>query len=233
MNIGILEYDEKVAYQLGEIIAQECPHVQIKRWDKESELKEDIRKGGIYKILFLALEKNPMDIVEYSKRLQELHPNVKIIYMTELNPTIFEVFCSNPTYILSRPLNEGHVRKALRKALKELSLSREKNFTVINKQGIFTIPYTRIFYVESDKRKLNIYGSDGLIKSINLKISDFLKYEHGHYFMQCHKSYAVNLMHVLQLEKYEIVLENGEKLPISQSRYMETKARYLDYLENE
>ena len=43
----------------------------------------------------------------------------------------------------------------------------------------------------------------------------------------------MNLMHISQLEKYEIVLENGMKLPISQSRYMDTKSQYMDYLENE
>ena len=144
-----------------------------------------------------------MEIIEYSRRLQDLHPDVKIIYITELNNSVFEVFHSTPTYILSRPLNIGHVKKALEKALHELSLSKEKNFTIINKQGIYTIPYTKIYYVESDKRKLNIYGEEGLVKTINLKISDFLKYEHGVYFLQCHKSYAVNLMHISQLEKYE------------------------------
>lgn len=233
MNIGILEYDEKVAYQLETIINDECSQVQIKRWEKESDLKEDISQGGNYKILILSLEREPMAIIEYSKRLQEIYSELKIIYTTELNPMIFETFYSTPTYILSKPLDTEHARRALRRSLKELSLSREKNFTIINKQGIFTIPYTNIYYVESDKRKLNIYGKGGLIKSINLKISDFLQYEHGIYFLQCHKSYAVNLLHVSQLEKYEIVLENGEKLPISQSRYVDTRAKYLNYLENE
>ena len=125
------------------------------------------------------------------------------------------------------------MKEALHKALRELSLSKEKNFTIINRQGIFTIPYTRIYYVESDKRKLNIFGKEGLIKSINLKISDFLKFEHGNYFLQCHKSYAVNLMHISRIEKFEIVLTNNVELPISQSRYMETKAGYVTFLENE
>lgn len=233
MNIGVLEYDKEIAYQLTEIIRESCPHIQIKKWENSGELKEDISCGGMYKILFLSLEKDPLDIIEYSRRLQELHTGVKIIYLTELNDFVFETFHSTPTYILEKPLNVNHVRKALEKALLELSQSREKNFTIINKQGIYTIPYTKIYYVESDKRKLNIYGKEGLVKAINLKISDFLRYEHGDFFLQCHKSYAVNLMHVSQLEKYEIVMENGMKLPISQSRYMETKTRYVHYLENE
>lgn len=205
----------------------------MKVWDEDSALKEDISKGSLYKILFMSLERNPMEIIEYSRRLQDLYTDVKIIYLTELNNSIFEVFHSTPTYVLSKPLSVDHVKKALEKALHELNMSKEKNFTIINKQGIFTIPYTKIYYVESDKRKLNIYGEDGLVKSINLKISDFLNYEHGIYFLQCHKSYAVNLMHISQLEKYEIVLENGMKLPISQSRYTETKSGYVNYLENE
>lgn len=212
---------------------ENSPHTQVRIWNQDGDLKEDIGKGGLYKILFLSLEKSPMDIIEYSRRLQELYTDMKIIYLTELNDSIFEVFYSTPTYVLSKPLDKEHVKKAVKKALHELNVSKEKNFTIINKQGIFTMPYTKIFYVESDKRKLNIYGEQGLVKSINLKISDFLNYEHGIYFIQCHKSYAVNLMHISQLEKYEIILKNGTRLPISQSKYMETKSRYVDFLENE
>ncbi len=233
MNIGILENDNEIAYRLNDIIMEQCANCQVKIWGSLQELKEDLRKGSIYKILFVSVSGGDDAAIKYYARLQELRSDLKLIYITDVDPVIFEIFHSRPTYVLSKHLNEEHVRSALNRAMKELSLSKEKNFTVINKQGIFTIPYTRIYYVESDKRKLNIYGHDGLIKSINLKISDFLRYEHGVYFLQCHKSYAVNLMHVSQLEKYEILLENGMKLPISQSRYMETRAGYVEYLENE
>lgn len=233
INIGILEYDKDIAYRLTEVIKGSCPSMQVVSWDRFAGLKEDISKGNTYKILLLSLEKDPLDIIEYSRRLQELYNDVKIIYLTELNESIFEVFYSTPTYVLSKPLNIEHVKNAIGKALHELNLSKEKNFTIINKQGIFTVPYTQIYYVESDKRKLNVYGEHGLLKSINLKISDFLNYEHRVYFLQCHKSYAVNLMHISKIGKYEIVLKNGKKLPISQSRYMETKSGYVKYLENE
>jgi len=238
MNIGILEYDNTIAYHLRDIIHERYSNCQVTIWNSVSALKEDIIKGGVFKILFVSLIEesktgNPREVIDYFARLQELRGDMKLIYICDPSPVVFEVFRSDPIYILSGDFKEEEVHNALSRAFKELSLSKEKNFTVINKQGIFTIPYTRIYYVESDKRKLNIYGHDGLIKSINLKISDFLRYEHGVYFLQCHKSYAVNLMHISQLEKYEIILENGMKLPISQSRYMETRAGYLDYLENE
>lgn len=233
MNIGILEYDKEIAYQLSGIIKDNCPNMQLTLWDQINDMKTDVSKSCHYKILFLTLEKEPMDIIEYSRRIQELSPEVKIIFMTELNEYVYEIFRTSPTYMLKRPLDVEHVRQSLQKAQHELNLSKEKAFTVINKQGIFTIPYKDIYYVESDKRKLNIYGEHGLVKSINLKISDFLQYEHGIYFLQCHKSYAVNLMHISQLEKYEIVLKNGMKLPISQSRYMETRSEYMNYLEEE
>lgn len=233
MNIGILEYDKEVAYQLSSIIKDNCPNIQLTQWDQIGDMKEDVSKNSHYKILFLSLEKDPVDIIEYSGRLQELNPEIKIIFITELNKYVFEIFRASPVYLLGRPLNTNHVKQALLKAQHQLSLSKEKSFTVINKQGIFTIPYRDIYYVESDKRKLNIYGEQGLVKSINLKISDFLKFEHGIYFLQCHKSYAVNLMHISSLEKFEIVLKNGMKLPISQSRYMKTRSEYMNYLEEE
>ncbi|MBQ9156119.1 MAG: response regulator transcription factor [Eubacterium sp.] len=233
MNIGILEYDKEVAYQLSNIAKDECLNAQVTLWEQTADMKEEISKECHYKIVFLSLEKDALDIIEYSRRLQEVNPEIKVIFTSELNDSVFEVFQASPTYVLKKPLSVDHVKKSLQKAQRELDLSREKSFTVINKQGIFTIPYRDIYYVESDKRKLNIYGEHGLVKSINLKISDFLKYEHGIYFLQCHKSYAVNLMHISQLEKYEIALKNGMKLPISQSRYMETRSLYTNYLEEE
>lgn len=233
MNIGILEYDKEIAYQLSSIIKDNCPNIQLTQWDLIGDMKEEISKNSHIKILFLSLKKDPLDIIEYSARLQELSPDIKIIYVTELNQYVFEVFRASPVYLLQIPLVAGHVKQAFLKAQHQLNLSKEKSFTVINKQGIFTIPYRDIYYVESDKRKLNIFGEQGLVKSINLKISDFLKFEHGIYFLQCHKSYAVNLMHISSLEKYEIVLKNGMKLPISQSRYMKTRSEYMNYLEEE
>lgn len=233
MNIGILEYDERVAYQLKEIINEECPRNHVTIWNQDSMLKEAVKEGCIYRVLFLSLEKASSEIIDYSCRLQELYPDLKIVYLTELRPVVFEVWEASPIYMLEKPLDVVHCKKAVHKAIKEHSRSKDKNFTIINRQGIFTIPYKKIFYVESDKRKLNIYGENGLIKSINLKISDFLKFEHGNYFLQCHKSYAVNLMHVSQIEKYEIILQNQVELPISQSRYTETKAGYVAFLDNE
>ena len=233
MNIGILENDEKIANQLKDIINSKYPHYQVSLWNKEEDLKAAIVEGGIYKILFVSLGKNPVELIDYTARLRDLQENMKLIYLADLEPAIYDAFRARPIYILSKEIDSGKVEDSLEIALKELNQSKEKNFTVINKQGIFTIPYTKIYYVESDKRKLNIYGHDGLIKTINLKISDFLKYEHGNFFLQCHKSYAVNLMHISQLEKYDIILQNGMQLPISQSRYMDTRAGYLTYLENE
>ena len=233
MNIGILEYDESIRNQLMEAVSNECPSANVISWDKEEELKKSVKSGAVYKILFLTLEKDAKSIISYSKRLQDRNPELKIIYLSELNESIFEVFKADPTYVLSKPLDMDHVKESIRKALQELNQAGGKVFTIINKQGIFTVPYVNIYYVESDKRKLNIYGKEGLVKSINLKISDFLTYEHGDSFLQCHKSYAVNLRHISQLEKYSIILKNGKELPISQSRYADTKAGYVRYLENE
>ena len=42
MNIGILEYDKEIAYQLTEVINENCPHIQVKVWEHDSSLKEDI-----------------------------------------------------------------------------------------------------------------------------------------------------------------------------------------------
>ena len=48
-------------------------------------------------------------------------------------------------------------------------------------------------------------------------------------FVQCHKSFCVNLDYVAALETSRLILDRDEPIPISQARRAATRQRFLDY----
>ena len=51
-------------------------------------------------------------------------------------------------------------------------------------------------------------------------------------FFQCHSCYLVNLRHVRQIRRFEVMMTDGSKLPIPEKKYTAFKTRMNEYWEN-
>lgn len=51
-------------------------------------------------------------------------------------------------------------------------------------------------------------------------------------FFQCHSCYLVNLRHVRQIMRFEVMMTDGSKLPIPEKKYTAFKTRMNEYWEN-
>ena len=51
-------------------------------------------------------------------------------------------------------------------------------------------------------------------------------------FVRCHRSYIVNLSHVVKLTRTEILLTNGTKIDVGHSYYHNTSQKFLDYTQH-
>ncbi len=87
-----------------------------------------------------------------------------------------------------------------------------------------------IYYIESLGRKLIIHLQDKEIE-IYGKISG-LEEELGKEFYLIHRSYVVNMSKILSYSKNEVVLQNGDKLPLSKYRFEMFREEYTEYLES-
>ena len=85
-----------------------------------------------------------------------------------------------------------------------------------------------IVVVESDRRKVCVYAGGERVESY--KTLTQLKPLLGDGFVHCHKSFLVNMARVRQLEPDMLLLENGEKIPVSRKLKKQTKEQFLQYL---
>lgn len=97
------------------------------------------------------------------------------------------------------------------------------------KHKVESIPYDDIFYLESMGHLVVIHTKKGDYRSYDRleKVKERLP---GN-FVHCHKSYVVNMDCIQRIDKNRIFLINSKELPISKSRYGETRERYALYTE--
>ena len=75
---------------------------------------------------------------------------------------------------------------------------------------------SRISYIESDRRKVRIHAGAEEIEAY-ASLSD-LSAELPASFIQCHKSFLVNMDHVKELKADSVVLSSNQVVPVSQKR---------------
>lgn len=109
-------------------------------------------------------------------------------------------------------------------------LDEEKKYLLYSsgKSTSELIPCNDILYLESDGHKVHI-RTDKTTYTMYGRLSNLLN-QLPSTFMQCHKSYLVNMDKIKRIDKREIFLDNEKVLPISKSHNRNVKKAYYEYM---
>lgn len=109
----------------------------------------------------------------------------------------------------------------------ELSLSADGGHRLyINLSFKFRL--TDILYFEGHRRKVSLFTVNGELEyggDFSTVCGELLKYN----FAIINRGILVNLDHIQNITKYDIILSNGRKIPIGKTYKDEIVARYLNY----
>lgn len=192
----------------------------------EASLQSD--SGGA-DVLITEIElrgKNAIDIV--AENLQNSSP-LQVVYMTEKMDFCTDVYRTRHSGFLVKPIRLEKLKMSMEWALQTLKtrksegvmLQRAGNMYVVSPQSIlFAESSGRLMTVVTDTEKIEIYG----------KISD-LAAKVDQRFIQCHKSYLVNMERVKQYCGDFFLMENGSMVPVSQSRRKVIRESFLTYVQ--
>lgn len=115
------------------------------------------------------------------------------------------------------------------------AINEYKNFDfyiTVNYKGKYARILTeQIIYIESFGHTITVHTSDNDYIGQN-KFKDICKLLETHGFIQCHKSYAVNMKYIDTIEKNSCVnMVNGTMLPIGRKYSADTISSYLEFMD--
>lgn len=223
IKVAICSDIETAAGRTEELILDLCKTkgipAETEVFYSENTLKQEIKKGTKYDLLYLYFLVEKGEGVKAAGRIRKLDENVLIIYISEYDKHMTELFRFNIFAFIKRPIDSRLFDELFLEANQKIC-NNNFYFTFHYKGKEYKLPCKEILYFESAGRRIRVNLRDGDAEIFVGKLSDVSqRLEAGKIpFLRIHQSYLVNYYWIKSKSKTEVTLYNGTKLPISGER---------------
>lgn len=179
-----------------------------------------------FDILILDIEMGKMNGVDLAKKLRKENSALQIIFVTGFPDHMAEGYEVDAVHYLLKPLERDRFFKAMEKAVSHLE--QTDSFILLQNHGdTVKIAVNDICFVEVFSHSCVLHTVDEQMeyRTAISKLEDEL----GEQFVRVHRSFLVNLEHVRRIAKTEIILDNGEAVPLSRRKYFEVNRAFIDH----
>lgn len=197
--------------------------VNISIFTNGTELLIDKNK---FDIIFLDTDMNNISGIQIANCIRITNNTTKLIFISDNDDLVFQVLKYQPY----RFIRKRYLKKELKEAIISFFQSTNNSNTFICRTGNINIPVNlnEIFFFE-------IFGHNIEVHTVNRKIHitgtlNTLQNQLEPFgFMRIHKSYLVNIKHILNFDSKNITMSNMIVLPFSKYRNAEFKRKIKDY----
>ncbi len=176
-----------------------------------------LQGGKRYDLAFLDIQMDGLNGVETARRLREAGGCRLLVFVTVLREWALDAFELEACDYLLKPLDEDRFARTMDRALARLGQGASRSLVVRSGGSFEVVPLENILYCEAQGRRLYLHKTDGRIISYYQKLGRFAQQADARFFC-CHRSYFVNLDHVLGYGDGRIALPRGETIPVSRLR---------------
>lgn len=179
-------------------------------------------------IAVLDIQMEGMDGIALAKRLNELAPDCRVIFLTSYLSFAPDVYETRHAYFVLKEQLAERIGPALEKALLTLP-EDEPCLRVKNGGAVKLIPARQVRYLERRLHTTRIAG-DGEEELTHMTPRELLAPLPEGSFLRCHQSFWLNRAAIAALEKNEFVLKDGQRFPISRTYRVAARAAFLGEL---
>lgn len=241
MRIAICDDDAVELEQISTLLAaytQAHPALllRVHPFSSCEDLWAAVEKGQDFDLCLLdVLMRNGIGGIALAERLALRPSRPIVVFLTQSPEFAVDAFRVRARHYLLKPLEQASLFTMLDEIIALLLGGRDKPVTISTVQNSrTTVPLSSITYAECDVHTIRYYMSDGVVldsRSIRVPFAEAISnlLESGR-FIQPHRSFAVNMEHIVRLTVQEIVLRTGARVPISRLRLAACRAAYQNFL---
>lgn len=169
--------------------------------------------------------------IDLVKRLFTPDCATQVIYVTGHIEYCTRVYRTDHVYFLTKPLVQEDVEDAINKAVVRLEACDNRPLTLEVGSRVLALSPRMIDYVESDRRKIRVHMGEEVVETYAL-LADIAQ-ELPRSFLQCHKSFLVNMDHIVEFGTDHVTLRSGDRVPVSQRRRKGAHDEFLGFLSHQ
>lgn len=221
-QIAVCDDDKNITAKLKTAILEICPENQVQVYHDGTKLLDS---ATAFDIIFLDIDMPGMNGIETAKRIRTKDKSVKIIYLTSYAEYVHYAFSVHAFAYLLKPFKKEMIEKQLMDAKEYRQEPVEsKIIRFETEEGMQDFAVNEIYYLEYVGRKVKMVTKQGdfLIRE---GIHALAEQVEPYGFLMPHKSFSVNLYHVKIIKGYDIVMMNGDVVPLSQKKSSEFRSK--------
>lgn len=233
MRILICDDDPTIIEQMQNLLIQYFRHSKLKLPeivcfpDGEALLDDHGEKD----LVFLDIEMPGVSGIYVGNELKAKNPDVIIFVITSYLEYLDDAMRFHVFRYLTKPLDRGRLFYNLDDALTQYS-SISRLVAVETRDGIQTVLLSEIVMIETADRKVTVHTTTRSYYSI-CNMQYWLTQLPHNLFFQTHRSFLVNLSHIIGFDHSTIRLDCRELTAyLTRRKYAQFKAAYLLYLES-
>lgn len=178
-----------------------------------------------FDLLILDIEMGQLNGMELAAKIRCQDEDIPILFVTGYDRYMAQGYEVSALHYLIKPLHKEKFFEVLEK-VKKREKDEEKLLFQTDK-GPVSMPLSKIWYVEARAHQCVLYtkGEEYTLYSGISEIADILE---GHReFVRCHRSYVVNVRHILAAVRSELVLDDKRRLPVSRNSEKRVKQAFM------
>ena len=187
-----------------------------------------LKEQRTFDLILLDLMLPGINGLETAKRLSS---KSRIIFITSYREYAVDAFEVEAVHYLLKPVTDERLYQAMDRALNLSKQEDDRTLALIKSGSTHILPIRDILYCEVFDHRVCIHTAQG-----NYEYSgtlDMLEGKLDGRFFRCHRSYLINMSHVVGQEKGTALVSNGNRVLISRRKQAEFMQRLLHNLKNE
>lgn len=205
--------------------------IHIVQFENGEDLVEYYIEGNTpFDIIFLDIYMNGKTGILAAEQLREYDTNCKIIFTTSSSDHALESFKVFPFNYLVKPISKDVFYVSLENAIGGIEENKNKSLCVKIGAMIQKVFFKDILYIESSAKSINIHTTKNKNFIFSSKLDDVEKQINDKRFIRCHKSFLVNMDHILSVEEYSFKLVDNTVISITRRYFASNKKIFYNYL---
>ena len=230
MNILICEDDQTSLNQLKQLFG----HIKlngplsVQFFSVSFDVMDFLQGGQVADVYLLDVVMPGLNGIQLAKAIRKHDPFGVIVFLTSSKEFAIHAFEVEAYAYLLKPYDAVKIKTLLEKIEKQKLIDAQAYLIYRHKDQFERIMKRDLVYVEVNLRTIRLKLKDGRTLSHSGRLHSYLEQltlNDG--FIQCHKSFLVNLAEVVQFQKTYLITRQNEHIPISRRLYPATKLAFL------
>ena len=233
MKIAICDDESRGREGIKDILKEAFPEIEIREFSSGQKLEEAAETEYLPDIILMDIAvsgTDGMDGMETARKLRKLSPETILLFVPGVREQVFQAFDVGAFHYLLKPVEKEKLISVVARAIAEVEKTNAKPKYMLVKVpgGYRRLNMADILYAESDGRKVILH-----LKQENLEFyekMEELEQRLGEGFYRCHRGYLVSLSEIMEYDKANIRMSNGETVYLAKRKYSEFVQAYGKYL---